>query len=426
MVNRPLNILYLAHRIPYPPDKGEKIRSYHQIRRLALRHRVFLACLVDDPKDAKHIEALRKWCVRVETVTRGPVGAMWKVVGAWAAGRPLSTAPFHSQGLFRRVRRILADEAIDCVVVYSSAMAWYVRTVSDVPVIVDFVDVDAEKWRAYGDSRRPPLSWVYRREARCLAAHDREVSRRCRHAMVVSRTEADLFRRRIDERPVTVMTNGVDLEFFKPLLVKAAPSSPTLVFTGVMDYWPNVDAVTWFAQDVFPQIRAGCDDARFVIVGRQPAAAVSALARHPGVIVTGAVEDVRPYLASASAAVAPFRVARGVQNKVLEAMAMGLPVVGTPVAFQGLAAGRDDGIRVGDGARALAREALFLLRNDEHRAVVAKRARAFVERRHRWEDQLMILESLIRSAVGRPAPSRTPEQTPDAGYGPRVANEGPR
>lgn len=427
MVNRPLNILYLAHRIPYPPNKGEKIRSFHQVRRLATRHRVFLGCVIDDRDDLAYVPALEKWCVKVETVTRSRLGAAWKTVEALATGQPLSTAPFRSPDLARRIQALLATESIDCVVVYSSAMAWYVRDLADVPVIVDFVDVDAEKWRAYAESRPAPLSWVYRREATSLAAHDREAARRCEHAVVVSQTEADVFRRCIENRPVSVISNGVDLDYFHPPAGRpAVDPAPVLVFTGVMDYWPNVDAVSWFASDVFPAVQAVSPDARFVIVGRRPSPAVSALAARPGVVVTGAVDDVRPFLDGAAVAVAPFRIARGIQNKVLEAMAMGLPVVGTGLAFQGMAVGTEDGIRTADGAKGLAREIVFLLKNEDHRLVSGRRARAFVERHHRWDHQLTALETLLLTSVARRAGAVSPAGRVDREAGVRAVNDGSR
>jgi sugar transferase (PEP-CTERM/EpsH1 system associated) len=392
-----VNLLYLCHRIPYPPNKGDKIRSFHQVRGLSERHSVHLATFVDTREDLQHVEPLRKLCRSVEIVYRHPRRALLGAGLALPSGGALSVAMFRSSALRRTIAATLRRESIDAAVVFSSAMAQYVPPTPPFPVVLDLVDVDSEKWRSYGDSLRGPRSWIYRLEGTRLARFEEEAGNAADHCVVISQAEAALLEGRI-RKPVSVITNGVDQEYFR------APGDggregPALVFVGAMDYVPNEDAVAFFCDEILPRVRASVPDATFTIVGRNPAPRVRDLARLPGVTVTGSVPDVRPYVANARVAVAPFRIARGIQNKVLEAMAMGRPVVGTALAFQGLSATEADGVRIVDHPEDLAREIVLLLGDPGLAADRGIRARAFVEREHRWEVHVSALESILSGLV---------------------------
>ncbi|HLQ66720.1 MAG TPA: TIGR03087 family PEP-CTERM/XrtA system glycosyltransferase [Candidatus Limnocylindrales bacterium] len=404
-----MNVLYLAHRIPYPPDKGDKIRSFHQIRALSERHRIALVCFADDADDLRHAAALREFCSSVDVVYRSPRAARIAGLRGLLDGRSLSEAAFDSAALRRAVGTRLGPA--DVAVAFSSVMAQYVPSGSRIPRVMDFVDIDSDKWRLYAERRRGPAAWIYAREARRLGRYEEQVAREWDHSLFVSGREERLLAARVPGRPFTVLQNGVDLAHFNPAFAGAtAPAAPArnggghgealrIVFTGVMDYFPNVDGVRHFCASIFPRIRAALPEARFVIVGRNPARAVRALARQPGVEVTGTVPDVRPHLAGAAVSVAPLRIARGLQNKILEAMAMGLPVVGTSAAFEGLDAMRQAGARVADDPEAFATHVVELLRSPERRREAGSRARAYVERHHRWSDHGVALEALLTRVV---------------------------
>jgi sugar transferase (PEP-CTERM/EpsH1 system associated) len=265
---------------------------------------------------------------------------------------------------------------------------------------VDFVDVDSEKWRIYAERNPWPLSWLYRVEAGRLQRYEWDLARRHEESVFVAENEADLFRRSTGGVSARAIPNGVDLDYFRR---DGAPyaSKPSLVFVGMMDYFPNVDAVVWFVEEILPILRKEHPDIAFRIVGRNPTHRVLELARRPGVQVLGAVADVRPYLVDAAVSVAPFRIARGLQNKVLEAMAMEVPVVGTGFAFQGIAAGPGDGVRVADDPASFARTVSELLRDPASRAEAGRKGRAFVERHHRWQDHGVALEELLNEVVRR-------------------------
>jgi sugar transferase (PEP-CTERM/EpsH1 system associated) len=396
-----MNILYLAHRIPYPPNKGEKIRAFHQIRQLARNHTIHLCSFVDDPDDLLHLSALREYCASVEVVYRSSAQTPLRATAALLKRQPLSVALFSRKSLKKKVLQKQTTEQFDCIVVSSSSMAQYASFISSVPKIIDFVDVDSEKWRLYAQYHSFPLSFIYQLEAERLARYEEQIVQVFDHSILISEEERRLFQERVKGRPVSVISNGVDLEYFSPTGRNPPQvTSPTIVFTGVMDYFPNVDAVQYFCREIFPLVRDLVPHAQFYIVGRSPTRQVRELGNQPNVVVTGTVPDVRPYLAQATVAIAPFRLARGVQNKVLEAMAMGLPVIGTSQAFEGIAATEQDGIRIANDPQSFAQHlAIFLRRDTMFGRQAGHQARSYVERYHRWEEQGVKIERLLEEIV---------------------------
>jgi sugar transferase (PEP-CTERM/EpsH1 system associated) len=343
------NLLYLVHRLPFPPNKGDKVRSYHLLKHLSAKHRVFLGTFVDDPDDLQHIDTLRAMCTELHVARLHPRAAKLRSLFALLSHEALGLRYYRNAGLQAWVRRVLAENQIDAIVIFSSVMAQYISVgaQSVPPVLVDMVDVDSAKWTQYAANHAWPMSWLYRREGERLLAFERKVAQHARHSFLVTDNEVALFNRLAPEcvDRVDALSNGVDAEFFAPDLQRASPypvdasgaESISLVFTGAMDYWPNIDAVTWFASEVLPSLLSRWPGLRFYIVGRNPPAAVLGLAS-PSVVVTGTVADVRPYLQHATLVVAPLRVARGIQNKILEAMAMARPVVASRSCVEAIAA----------------------------------------------------------------------------------------
>ncbi len=350
-------LLFLAHRIPYPPDKGDKIRSWHLLRHLAENWAVHLGAFVDDPEDWRHASKLAEVCADLKLVPLDPGRRKWHSLAGLATGEALTLPYYRDAALTAWVRDKLAT-GVSAAVVYSSAMAQYVMDARDIRRIMDFVDIDSDKWRQYAPTKPWPLSWLYRREARRLLAWERRVAGEFDAGLFVSESEAADFRRLAPESAGKIghFNNGVDAAYFSPEPARPSPFAAgerALVFTGAMDYWPNVDAVVWLAREVLPVLRGRHPDLVFYIVGSRPSAEVRALAG-AGVKVTGRVEDVRPYLAHAAAVVAPLRIARGIQNKVLEAMAMARSVVCSPQALEGIHAQLETEVLRADGAAAFA------------------------------------------------------------------------
>ena len=324
------NLLFLTHRLPFPPNKGDKVRSYHLLRHLAQDHRVFLGTFVDDPDDQQHVPAVQALCQEVHAPRLRPKRARIGSLKGLFNAEPLSLSYYRSSSMTHWVTDLLSRNKMDATLVFSSAMAQYVAPRAG-PLLVDFVDVDSAKWTEYASAHRWPLSWVYRREGDTLLQYERQVAARADFSFFATEKEASMFRNLAPESAARViaLSNGVDADYFAADTARPSPFTADeipVVFTGAMDYWPNIDAVCWFANDMLPQLRRRWPKLRFHIVGRSPAAAVRAL-ESEAVQVSGTVPDVRPFLQHAAVVVAPLRLARGVQNKVLEAMAMARPVV---------------------------------------------------------------------------------------------------
>lgn len=405
-----MRLLFLAHRIPYPPNKGDKIRSFHMLDYLARRHEVHLACLVDDPADMSYLPemATRVRSLMSEQIRPGVRKAL--ALRALVAGRPITVEYFHSRALQAKVDALLDKGSVDAVVCFSSPMAEYVfrsrhakRSLAGAVRLMDLIDVDSRKWEQYAAQGSALLAPIYRFEAHHLAAYERRIAASFDRVLVVSEQEKSMFPGDGLADNIVTVSNGVDLEFFRPdACAVEALGRPTVVFTGMMDYWPNVDGVTWFADAVLPRLQAAIPDVEFLIVGARPTRDVERLGERSGVKVTGFVQDVREYLARAHVCVAPLRVARGIQNKVLEAMAMGKAVVSTPDAFEGIHAVSGEEIVVADGAEAFAENVMALLRDPERARQIGRRARARVVSDYAWESNLRVLDELlaVRSVMG--------------------------
>lgn len=374
-----MDILFLAHRAPFPPDRGDRIRSFNILKYLSARARVHLIAFTDD--DAvmtNEHRAMVDECVLVRR-TKSQLRA---VAEALATGRPVSLTAFADRRIERAVDEMVARRRIDAVYAFSGQMAQYIPRTGRV-AIMDFVDLDSAKFAAYAEDASGPMRWMMRREARLLAGYERAVAGRAAASLFVSAAEAALL------PGSRALENGIDTVFYDPRLAAPVPSQhPLIVFTGQMDYRPNVDAVTWFARSVLPMI----PDAHFAIVGRAPTPAVRTLAA-ANVTVTGEVADVRGWLAAADVVVAPLQLARGVQNKVLEAMAMARPVVASTGAAEGI--DHAGTIRIATDAREYAESVTALLRDPAGAAALGEAAREQVMARYGWDARLAPLDDLL-------------------------------
>jgi len=397
-----MKILFLAHRIPVPPNKGEKIRAFHMLRHLGREHEVDLLTLVDDPRDRAHLDLLRGVCRRCEVVQHGAAHRWRAVPRAIARGTAITLASFYSPKLAEIARRWQRDNNYDAVLAFSSTMAQYVESSGRFQRVMDFVDVDSAKWEQYGHEARWPLSWIYRREGRLVGDWEARVARRFDVSTFVSEPEAALFRTRVpDAKDVRVVANGVAERFlaegWEPRS-GAGAAAGNLAFLGTMDYRPNIDGVVWFGKTIWPKVQQAVPGTSFTIIGGRPAAVVRRLGRRPGVRVTGFVDDVVGELAAADLFVAPLRIARGVQNKVLEALAFGLPVVATPQALEGIDAEPGRHLLVAGDPEGFAAAVIRLLRRPDQARAMGQAARHHMASHYRWDHVLAPLTELIRVA----------------------------
>ncbi len=396
------NLLFLTHRIPYPPNKGDKIRSYHFLKTLAEHYNIYLGTFIDDPEDWNFTTSVQPYCQQTCIQPLKPFQAKIKSLKGLLTGEALSVPYYSNKALQTWVDQIIKRYEIKKVLIFSSVMAQYVVNNNQLRLIADFVDVDSDKWSQYARNKRWPESWIYRREARQLLKYEIQVIDRADAGIFVSELEAELFKSLAPDyrEKIKAVNNGVDTHYFSPMHVFNSPyrqNERVLVFTGAMDYWANVDAVKWFAEQVFPIIHRQHDSARFYIVGSKPTREVQALAEQPGVIVTGTVKDIRPYVAAAEIVVAPLRIARGIQNKVLEAMSMGKSIIATSAAIEGIPVNDQLDLSIADDPQQFAEAAVNLLELNSI-TFASKENRRFILERFSWQSSFERLISLIDSS----------------------------
>ncbi len=331
-----MKILYLAHRVPYPPNKGDKIRALWEIKSLSSQHEIDLFCFYDHDEDRNSIDALRPYCREYYAEPLSWWRSRFQALTAVMRGRPFSLAYFHSNTMARKVKQAIAACDYDLMIVFGSAMAPYVDREPGIPCLLDMVDVDSAKWAEYASNSSRWLRWMWRQEGRLLAAYENHLATTFAQTLLCTDAEATLLQEAAPQARVDVLRHMVDTEYFDPdqvgISAEIAALQPYVVFAGSMDYAPNVEAATWFYRHAFPAMRKRIPQLKFVIVGRNPVKPVVDLGKDSAVRVTGTVPDVRPYFRGAAATVAPMQLARGVQNKILESMAMGIPVASSAKA----------------------------------------------------------------------------------------------
>jgi sugar transferase (PEP-CTERM/EpsH1 system associated) len=401
-----MRVLVLAHRVPYPPNKGEKIRLYHLLRGLLARgHRVRLLAFADDPRDLGHGRALAELGLAAEIVPLNRYRALAGVLLSLTGRTPLSVAYFDAPAMRQAVARTLAKAPFEAVLVHSAPMVQYVSGPLVARTVLDLVDADSQKWADLAGIERGPRSWLYRLEANRLRRYEHALIERFPRTVFSHRGEVAALGRSAAEPTLAFVDNGV--EPGPPPVESSRVDQPTqLAFVGVMNYRPNVDGVRWFADRALPLIWAERPEVELVVVGRDPAPAIRQLGRRPGIVVTGEVADPRPYLDRAAVVVVPLRVARGVQNKLLEALAAGRATVASSGAVEGLRVVDGEHLVVADTPAEQAAAVLRLLADAQARARLGANARALVEREYRWEPRqaslAALLEAVTPAATGAP------------------------
>jgi len=391
-----VRILFLSQRVPYPPNRGDKITTWRLIERLKRDHEVRVVAFAHDEGDMEAARTLDGLGVPTVAVRHHERSAKLRSLPLLFTKTPLTLGVFGSSELQAAVDRLATDS--DMAYAYSSSMGAFLESHSELPRVMHFAELDSDKWRQYAQRTGPPMKWVYSREHRTLLEFERRVARSFDENVFCTPLEQRIFEQEIPGAPSMVLRNGVGLDQFQPAPAKAEPGH--IVFTGVMDYLPNVDGCEWFVHEILPLVRAAHPNARFSIVGSRPNAAARALGKLEGVTVTGFVDRTQDWLERAAVSVAPLRIARGIQNKVLEAMAMGLPVVGTTSATQGVEGepGRD--FLLAEDPASIAREVIGLLDDPARAAELGARARAFVETNYDWEIVLAPLDELVARRTG--------------------------
>lgn len=403
-----MHCLYLAQRVPFPPNKGEKLRSFHQINFLRQQGiAITVAAPLESEEEVSYFHQLKtEYGCEVLYASLG--NKMLRYASGLLRNASMSEAHFYSSELQQQIDTLIAEGQIDAIVCTASSMADYVfrssalKALSKKPtLIMDFMDMDSNKWDQYTEAAGFPMSWVYKREATCIRRLERLIGDTFNACFFVAKPETQLFKSENPSIKAQVITigNGIDPSEFYPAPTPAEVKSPKLLFAGVMDYAPNVDAMIWFYQHVWPNVKAKWPDATLTIAGMNPSQEISELDTQPGITVTGFVEDILPYFHQSNIFVAPFRIARGIQNKILQAFACGLPVVATSMGAEGIIYTDGENIRVGDSPQAMF-EAIETYMADQ--AIYQQTRQAAIETiatHYSWQGKLQSLLTLLPEKI---------------------------
>jgi len=389
-------LVVLAHRVPFPPNKGEKLRTFHQIEELVHKgHSVTVLAPYDDDAELANAKALAEK-FSIDVICKKLPNKFWRLGMAVLKNRSFSETNFYSNELMETLRDKLVDA--DVLLLTASSLANYVRELSNVEnikLLMDFMDVDSDKWQQYADESNVLKCLLYSREAKKICLLEQEVAKTFDTCFVIANTEKQLFERKVSqEGTLRVLGNGIDQSLFSPNYRKPS-NTVNFLFSGVMDYKPNIDAVLWFVQHCWDDIKAKVPNAKLTIAGMNPSSAIAKLAHAEDIEITGFVEDIKPYFDQAHIFIAPFQIARGVQNKVLQAMACALPVISTPLGAEGILCMHNKDIIIADRATSFANQAIELSNNVELRERVGQQALATINNNYAWGSVLKPLTEII-------------------------------
>mgnify|MGYP000034595802 CR=1 FL=1 len=399
-------LLFLCHRIPFPPNKGDKIRSFNILKKLSATYDIYLGFFIDDPYDKQYVKTLNKYCREVFHLDQNKTISKIKGLTSFLTNKPITLPYYFDKRMQYWVNRTLLKNEISKIFVYSSSMAQYCESKSfnTFKRVIDFVDVDSDKWRQYAEKSSAISKWIYQREYKHLAKYEDYVCRNFDYSLFVSPQEAKLFadRQPIEYRnKVLGVLNGVDLTFFdtnNEFEPEPLPEDEVFIsFTGAMDYWANVEAVEWFVDAIWPAIKAHFPQLKFYVVGGNPSKEIKALNNKNGVVVTGRVKDIRPYIDKAQCVVASMQIARGIQNKVLEAMAMSKTIVMTSLAAEGILLPKNQEKYIANDPALFAEKVIELLNEISVANQIGDENRTWVEEHYRWNNVLNTLPELLRN-----------------------------
>lgn len=392
-----MRILFVSHRFPYPPTFGSKVRAFHVIKHLAQRHEVSVLSLARSDQEAREAEGIAPFCHDFSVFrVSNPVQAL-KIGLSLPTPLSASEAFFHSAAMQREIDRRLAARSYDFVAAHCSAVGRYVEGRTGLPMLMDLCDVDSRKWLDYAAFKPWPISLGYRWEAWRVARAEQRQARSFARVTVATRGEAASLRDMGVAEGVDWFANGVDLDFFQPAPAEARDD--VITFVGRMDYFPNEQCMVDFCAGAWPLLRRARPGLRLQIVGAAPTPRVLALSSLDGVTVTGPVPDVRPYVRGSALTIAPLRIARGTQNKILESMAMGVPVVASRIAAAGVDAQPGEHLLVADGAEEEAAQVLRLLDDTAERRRLAQAARERVASHHSWPQAMERLDGIVADCL---------------------------
>ncbi|WP_158971678.1 TIGR03087 family PEP-CTERM/XrtA system glycosyltransferase [Paraglaciecola sp. L3A3] len=401
-----MHILILAQRVPFPPNKGEKLRTFHQLEYLNRQgFTISLMAPYEDENELVYFDQLKKqYCEHVTTYKLNPKFLSLPV--GFIKNQPLSVANFYHKALQNKLDALISEITFDTILCSASSLAEYVFCSSSLSklkkkprLIMDFMDLDSDKWRQYAEKSSFPMSYIYSREQKLLSQFEKKIADTFDDCFFITQAEIDLFKQvHSGLNNIHAIENGLDRTMFFPPENNRQVNQPIFLFAGVMDYPPNIDAVTWFVSNIWQDILKAWPEAKFFIAGMNPTEKIQQLTKHKGIEVTGFVEDIKPYFDQANIFVAPFRIARGVQNKILQAFACGLPVVATSMGAEGVRYHADEDILLADTPREYIEKISLLMRDKELYDKLSKNALDNIKNNYSWDSKLAPLKRLVAPA----------------------------
>lgn len=401
-----MNILFIAQRIPYPANKGEKIRTFHQIKYLAdLGHNITVLCPYENEEEQSFALQLSQFNnISCQCIPLGPKSL--RLLSGLVKNESLSVANFYNKKLQNRIDSLIESSSFNALICTSSAVAKYIFCSTTLVkqqvkpmLLMDFMDLDSDKWQQYANTSNWPMKWIYQRESLILAKYEQEIVRQFKASFFIADAEVNLFQAKSENsKNVHVLGNGMDTNTFFP--AKEAPENeqPIFLFTGVMDYKPNVDAVIWFVKNIWPSVVSEYPKAKFIIAGMNPSSAVKELVKIAGIEVTGFVEDILPYYHQSDYFIAPFRLARGVQNKVLQAFACGLPVIATPMGAEGIDCSDKEDILLANNKEEFLTSISLLESDHKLKMHIKDNALRLISEKYSWEGKLQVLDNILQGS----------------------------
>jgi sugar transferase (PEP-CTERM/EpsH1 system associated) len=384
-----MKIFVLLSRVPYPIEKGDKLRAFHQIRCLSAKHDIILCALSDSVVHPEAVKVLGEYCSEVHILPIGKAGMIWNVLKAFMNGNPLQVGYFYRCGARKKIQAIIEKCSPDHIYCQLTRVSEYVKDLN-IPKTLDYQDIFSMGAKRRAETASPLMSRFFEMEYKRLARYEHDIFEKFDHKTIISQPDRDLIPHPAREE-VVVVPNGVDQEYFSP--VKKAKTHD-IVFTGNMGYPPNIDAARFIAEDIFPLVLKQFPAAKLLIAGATPHAKVQAL-RSPNVTVTGWLPDIRDSYASSRIFIAPMRIGTGLQNKLLEAMAMGLPCITSQLANQALGAKENAEILIGKTAGEYAGHIIHLLQDQAAAEKLAQNGHSFVRKNYSWENSTSLLEGLF-------------------------------
>lgn len=385
-----MKLFVLVSRVPYPLEKGDKLRAYHQMKDLAKRHEIILCCLTDKKVDPTAVAHLETFCDEVVVVKLNKLLQLARLAAALISSRPFQVHYFFQRKALRLIKKTLERTQPDHIYCQLIRCSEYLKDIYHIPKTIDYMDALSKGMERFSHTAPWYLTYFAKLEAKRLTQYEHLIFEYFDHHSIISDQDRELIVNPKRDQ-IEVIPNGVDLAFFSP---REEAKTYSVVFTGNMSYAPNVDGALFLANEIMPLVREKLPNAMLMLAGANPSSKVKALASEH-VVVSGWMDDIRDAYAQAEVFVAPMRIGTGLQNKLLESMSMGIPSITSPLANNALKATPTKEVLLGETAQEFADNIVLLIEDEELQGAMSEKGRLFVQKNYSWEAAGTLLERLL-------------------------------